>query len=153
MIFHRGNDTRRAGAPPANAMAVLDAAEFERWLDGASSLPRILEVTPVDLGAIDGVPFGFTDAVALDDGRVVVLSCAEDSESAISDGAVVGCRVGMLDAEGLRMVDVCDDRGERTRIKLEGIEIRRGVAGEFDVVADVDSASCPAQLGRLRLRM
>jgi len=153
VIFHRGNDTRRAGASAANAMAVLDVGEFERWLNGESSLPRILEVTPVDLGAIGGVPFGFTDAVALDDGRVVVLSCAEDSESAISDGAVVGCRVGMLDAEGLRMADVCDDRGERTRLKLEGIEIRRGVAGEFDVVADVDRASCPAQLGRLRLRM
>ena len=73
-----------------------------------------------------GVPFGFTDAVAIDAERVVVLACAEDSACAISDGAVLGCRVGLLDAAGLRMVDVCDATGERTLLKLEGIERRVG---------------------------
>ena len=96
-----------------------------------------------------GVPFGFTDAVALDDERVVVLACAEDSACAISDGAVLGCRVGLLDATALRMVDVYDATGERTLLKLEGIERRPGSSTEFDVVVDVDRPSAPALLGRL----
>ena len=96
-----------------------------------------------------GVPFGFTDAAALDDERVVILACAEDSACAISDGAVLGCRVGLLDDDGLRTVDVYDAAGERTLLKLEGIERRAWSSSEFDVVVDVDRPTEPAQLGRL----
>jgi hypothetical protein len=149
LIFHRGNDARRADARPANAIAELDLAEFIGWLDANAASPRIARVTPVDLGEVSGVPFGFTDAVAIDAERIVVLACAEDSAGAVSDGAVLGCRVGILEPGRLRMVDVCDEMGKRTTLKLEGIERRAGASREFDVVADVDRASCPAQLGRL----
>jgi hypothetical protein len=106
-------------------------------------------VTTVDLGSELGVPFGFTDAVAIDEEHVVVLACAEDSPSAISDGAVLGCRVGLLAAEALRMVDVRDATGARSKLKLEGIEKRPESRTEFDVVADVDRPSAPAMIGRL----
>jgi hypothetical protein len=144
-LFHRGNDARS----PANAIVEVLCEEFVSWLDGAAPVPRVASVTAVELGTASGVRFGFTDATALDDERVVILACAEDSACAISDGAVLGCRVGLLDDDGLRTVDVYDATGERTLLKLEGIERREESSSEFDVVADVDRSAVPAQLGRL----
>jgi len=148
-LFHRGNDARGAGA---SAIAEVERDELVNWLAGRGPSPRVAGVTTVDLGATRGVPFGFTDAAALDAERVVVLACAEDSACAISDGAVLGTRVGVLEREHLRMVDVCDASGVPTRLKLEGIETRSGDAFVFDVVADMDRPSAPAQLGRLAWR-
>jgi hypothetical protein len=144
-LFHRGNDVRDAGM---NAIVEVQCDEFERWLAGGET-PRVAGVTTVDLGAESGVPFGFTDAVAIDDDRIVVLACAEDSASAISDGAVLGCRVGMLADGMLTMVDVHDVGGARSLLKLEGIERRPGSSIEFDVAVDVDRPTVPAMLGRL----
>jgi hypothetical protein len=149
-LFHRGNDAGDTTQAATNAIAAVALEAFATWLDrGGAASPRVARVTTVELGDVRGVPFGFTDAVALDDERVVVLACAEDSACAISDGAVLGCRVGMLDEEGLRMVDVYDTKGERTLLKLEGIEPRVSSVSEFDVVVDVDRPATPAQLGRL----
>ena len=47
------------------------------------------------------------------------------------------------------MVDVYEATGERTLLKLEGIERRPGSSTEFDVAVDVDRPAAPAQLGRL----
>ena len=149
VLFHRGNDTRVAGREPMSAIAELDGAAFSSWLDGRAPLPLVTRVTTVDLGAERGVPFGFTDAVAVDDDGIVVLACAEATASAIDDGAVLGCRVGLLARGALTMVEVCDASGGRTTLKLEGIERRPGFATEFDVAADVDQPSAPALLGRL----
>jgi hypothetical protein len=143
--MQRGNDARGASA---SAIAEVDRDAFTAWLAGGSPSPRVSRVTTVDLGEVAGVPFGFTDAVALDDERLVVLACAEDTACAVSDGAVLGCRVGLLDAAGLTTVDVHDASG-RTSLKLEGIERRPASSTEFDVVADVDRPSVPAQFGRL----
>jgi hypothetical protein len=149
-LFHRGNDGRDTGRAALNAIAEVACSEFVAWLGSDTAhRPSVTSVTTVDLGEIDGVTFGFTDAVALDDEHVVVLACAEDSACAISDGAVLGCRVGLLDERGLRLVDVVDATGARTRLKLEGIERRDSSATEFDVAVDVDQSAAPAQLGRL----
>jgi uncharacterized protein DUF6929 len=147
MIFHRGNDRRAAGA--TNAIAELDSAAFASWLDGRAPPPLVTRLTTVDLGAERGVPFGFTDAAAVDDDRVVVLACAEDAPDAIADGPVLGCRVGLLAADALTLVAVHDASGRSTTLKLEGIEPRPGSDCEFDVAIDVDRASAPALLGRL----
>jgi hypothetical protein len=149
-VFHRGNDLGDGRRAPQSAIAEVDCARFVAWLDGRdATFPAVTRVTTVDLGDVDGIPFGFTDAVAIDERHVVVLACAEDSASAIDDGPVLGCRVGLRDAQGLRLVDVHDSAGEPTRLKLEGIELRAGTSTEFDVAVDVDRPSAPALLGRL----
>jgi hypothetical protein len=148
-LFHRGNDTRAAGVVAMNAIAELDTVAFASWLDGRAPPPRVTRLTTVDLGAERGVSFGFTDAVAVADDRVVVLACAEDSASALADGPVLGCRVGLLAGDMLTMVDVHDTSGRPTTLKLEGIERRPGFDFEFDVAVDVDRPSAPAMLGRL----
>jgi hypothetical protein len=149
LLFHRGNDAPRGSTAPVNAVAELALEQFVRWLDGGAAPPRAVTTTRVDLGAVDGVPFGFTDAVAVDAERIVVLACAEDSACAVSDGPVLGARIGVLDERGLRMVDVYERDGQPTRLKLEGIERRPGSDVEFDVVADVDRPDAAARLGRL----
>ena len=148
-LFHRGNDTRGTGRRPMNAIAELDGAAFASWLDGRAPLPPVTRVTTVDLGDERGVPFGFTDAVALDDGGIVVLACAEAAASAIDDGVVLGCRVGLLAAGALTMVEVREASGSPTTLKLEGIELRPGLSTEFDVSVDADQPATPALLGRL----
>jgi hypothetical protein len=146
-LFHRGNDVRGSSA---NAIVELSCDAFERWVAGGPRSPRVGRVTTVELGDELGVPYGFTDAVAIDEQHVVVLVCAEDSACAISDGAVLGCRVGMLVDDTLTLVDVHDARGARSLLKLEGIERRAGSSTQFDVAVDVDRPSVPAMLGRLR---
>ena len=148
-LYHRGNDARAAGPDSLSAIVEIDCGAFSAWLSGNGRSPQVAGVTTVELGAERGVPFGFTDAVALEDGRVMVLACAEDAADAIADGDVLGCRVGVLDEDGLRMADVRDADGARTRLKLEGIERRPGSSTEFDVAVDVDRPSAPALLGRL----
>jgi hypothetical protein len=147
-LFQRGNDSPGAGRTPRNAIVAVGEREFVRWLDGGA-VPSVASVTTVDLGDEAGVPYGFTDAVALDDERIVVLACAERSSSALTDGTVLGCRVGVLDGTGLTMAYVCDASGARSLLKLEGIERRPGSSSEFDVVIDVDRPEAPALLGRL----
>jgi hypothetical protein len=148
-LFHRGNDERIRGGTPMNAIAAIACDELAALLDGIGERVDVSLVTTVELGDVRGVPFGFTDAVALDDERVLVLACAEDSACAISDGAVLGCRVGLLADGDLHMVDVYEAAGERTLLKLEGVERRLDSSSEFDVVVDVDRPGTPAQLGRL----
>jgi hypothetical protein len=148
-LFHRGNDTRMAGHRPMNAIAELNGTAFASWLDGRAGVPPVTKITTVDLGEERGVPFGFTDAVAVGDDRVVVLACAEAAASAIDDGVVLGCRVGLLAAGALTMVDVREASGRRTTLKLEGIEVRPGRATEFDVSVDADQPAAPSLLGRL----
>ncbi|HUQ52392.1 MAG TPA: hypothetical protein VM692_09230, partial [Gammaproteobacteria bacterium] len=64
-LFHRGNDKRAANRTSANAIAEVDCGEFAAWLDRkAGASPSVASVTTVELGDIDGIPFGFTDAVA-----------------------------------------------------------------------------------------
>jgi hypothetical protein len=151
-FFQRGNDTGGAGRTPQNAIVTVGEQEFVRWLDGGA-VPSVAAVTTVDLGEEAGVPYGFTDAVALEDERLVVLACAERSSSVLTDGAVLGCRVGLLDDADLRMVDVRDASGALSLLKLEGIERRAGSSNEFDVVVDMDRPETPALLGRLTLSL
>jgi hypothetical protein len=105
----------------------------------------------VDLGEAQGVPYGFTDATLCDDGSLAFLACAEDSADVRSDGPVLGCRFGWLDADGARLADVIEPDGRPTTLKLEGIEARPGVATIFDVVADMDRPDEPALLLELHL--
>jgi hypothetical protein len=152
LLFHRGNDARQDGADVRNLIVGVELGEFARWLEGGRQPPPISSVVGVELGEIGGVPLTFTDAVGVDAGRIVVLACAERSVSAIDDGPVLGCRVGVLESDELRMVDVCDSAGAAVLLKLEGIERRRASRFEFDVVVDMDSPDVPAQLGRLLFR-
>jgi len=151
-LLQRGNGKRHRA--PWNAILDLALAKFIGWLDGRNELPPVRRILELDLGAIDGVPFGFTDAAVAADGRLAFLACAEDTADVVSDGPVLGCRFGWLDTDDQRaaMTAVVDADGQPTGLKLEGIESRANDAAVFDVVADMDRADEPAQIAELVVR-
>jgi hypothetical protein len=155
-LFQRGNSAPTETTPAVNATADVDLADWVRWLDGQGPLPTLLAVAQYDLGAVDGVPLGFTDAAALSPQRVVFLAGAEASVDAVNDGAVAGCRVGLIDGEAIWIWDIRNEQGELVRLKLEGVEPlddERGEALRFAVVTDMDRADQPGLIGILELHL
>jgi hypothetical protein len=151
-LLQRGNGKR--GFEPWNAILDVALDKFVGWLDGRHPFPPVRRIFEVHLGDVAGVPFGFTDAAVTADGRVAFLACAEDTEDALIDGPVTGCRFGWLDAEGrsVVMTDIVDGAGQPTHLKLEGIETRLDDGSVFDVVADMDRGHEPAQIAELVVR-
>ncbi len=155
-LFQRGNGATVAERAAVNAIAEIDLTAFLAWLDDRAPVPPLRRVRQVDLGHAAGVPFGFTDAAALPDGRLVFLAGAEDSPDTFRDGAVLGTRVGLLDlaAERLTTAAILDEDGLPTRLKLEGIDWlgpRDDGQLAFVVVADMDDPATPSILATLIL--
>ena len=139
---------------PWNAILDVSLDRFLGWLDGRNPFPPVRRIFEVDLGAVAGVPFGFTDAAVTDDGRVAFLACAEDTDDVLIDGPVLGCRFGWLDPDDRAavMTPIVDRDGQPTHLKLEGIETRIDGGSVFDVVADMDRGDEPAQIAELVVR-
>ena len=152
-LFQRGNGAPRGGLFPVDATGDLELAAFLRWLDGGP-VPALARIRQYDLGEVEGVRCGFTDATALPDGRVAFVAGAEDSPDTYRDGAVLGCRFGILDGGGARVTDIVDADGSRSRWKLEGLDFRRSTEDgwELVVVADMDDTEVPARMGTLTVR-
>jgi hypothetical protein len=148
-LLQRGNG--KHGSTPWNAILDLALDEFLGWLDGRGRRLEVQGILEVDLGAIEGVPLGFTDATVVADGRIAFLACAEDSADAQSDGPVLGCRFGWLEADDRLAATtvVVDADGKPTGLKLEGIEVSAGGGAVFDVVADMDRPDEPGQIAEL----
>jgi hypothetical protein len=151
-LLQRGNGKR--GVEPWNAILDVSLDKFVGWLDSRNPFPPVRRIFEIHLGEVAGVPFGFTDAAVTVDGRVAFLACAEDTEDALSDGPVLGCRFGWLaaDDQSAIMTGVVDGDGQPTHLKLEGIETRAGNGTVFDVVADMDRGDQPAQIAELVVR-
>jgi hypothetical protein len=148
-LLQRGNGKRDYQA--WNAILDLPLDRFVGWLDGRGAVPAVGRIIEVSLGEIEGVPFGFTDAAVMSDGRMAFIACAEDTADAIDDGPVLGCRFGWLAADDQTavMTPVVDAAGCPTHLKLEGIEVRPESDAVFDVVADMDRGDEPAQIAEL----
>ncbi|TVQ92081.1 MAG: hypothetical protein EA397_07845 [Deltaproteobacteria bacterium] len=152
-LFQRGNGAPVEGRAPTNAIGELDLGTLLRWLDGEGATPQLLSVRNVDLGVVDGVPFGFTDAAPLPDGRIVFLAGAEDSPDTYHDGEILGARVGLIDGEHVRVSDIRDAAGAVALLKLEGIDlVEHTPTGGFEllVVTDMDCPDTPASIATLR---
>ena len=148
-LFQRGNGARVTGGRSGSLVFDVDLAQLLRWLEGRGPVPNVTDVLEVDLGTIDGVPFGFTDATVVADGRIAFIACAESSVNVRGDGPVLGCRFGWLDDTGAHVTEVIESDGRATPLKLEGIEPRPGSTRVFDVVADMDRPDHPALLVEL----
>jgi hypothetical protein len=149
-LFQRGNGARVIGGRSGSLVFDVDLARLLRWLAGRGAVPDVTDVLEVDLGSIDGVPFGFTDAAVAVDGRIAFIACAEESVNVRGDGPVLGCRFGWLDDMEAQFTDVIEKSdGRATPLKLEGIEPRPGSTRVFDVVADMDRPDHPASLAEM----
>jgi hypothetical protein len=141
-LFHRGNT---GSDDPGPAVVKLDFAAVRAWIDGGVT-PDVSGVERYDLGAIDGVRFGFTDAIARGD-RVFYAAAVEASEDAIADGAVLGSRLGVIDRDSIRCAPLCDHDG--APLKVEGLALIDDHRGWITV--DPDDVDVPAPLYGIEL--
>ncbi|HET6582431.1 MAG TPA: hypothetical protein VFG69_03265, partial [Nannocystaceae bacterium] len=139
--------TRRTGATGRNAIVRLDLARVLAMLDAAPArieTTALVDVLEIELGAEQGVPFGFTDAAAWN-GGVLFCAAAENTDDPVDDGICVACTIGWLDAS----FEVRRRWSVTPRAKIEGIAV-----GDDDVlyaVADADDRGVLAPLFRAAL--
>jgi hypothetical protein len=132
--FQRGLPS--AGAPTASVDLPLDAV-----LAAASGGPLdvpVLAARSYDLGEVAGVGLAVTDAITLDDGRVLVAAAAEDAPTTYDDGPVVGSALALLDGD--RVVEVAElPRLDGEVAKVEGLALVGHRDDRIDLVAVVDA--------------
>lgn len=136
---------RAHAGQPLNGHVVFDAGAMRAWLDDPSTEPPpALSIEALDLGTVEGVPLGITDAAAGPDGGWVFSAVAEDTGNAYDDGACVGSVVGWADAQG--RVGRCE--------RLAGAPKVEGIApvgdGRLWLVTDADDPARPSELLELR---
>ncbi|MDB4991034.1 MAG: hypothetical protein JWN04_6212 [Myxococcaceae bacterium] len=158
LLFQRGNGAMREGRPSISAVGELSWPRFEAYLEAAASDPTLAEVppltqiTPYDLGTIEGIAFAFTDATLTPSSGILFLASAEASTDSSSDGAVLGTRIGMIAADGsARMAVLQSEEGSTSLLKAEGIVLDRVDATRAWVVVDMDDPAAPSTLLELRL--
>lgn len=139
-LFHRGPGRARQ----ANAM--LDVP-LDVLADG---IPRVLSVRECDLGNITGLHLGFTDAVALGDGRILYLAVAEDTKDGIADGAIAGAAVGILEENSARWTLLREADGRPSLRKVEGVALGADRRSAY-LLTDPDDPDRPAELCRVTI--
>ena len=140
-LLQRGN-----GRDGVNAVVELDLSAFLAGCaqDGAVAEACIRAIHRVELGAVEGVALGFTDAASHPAGGVLFSAVAEDSASTYHDGRCVASAVGWLGEGGVVR------RFERAAPahKIEGIALARAAGAETTLwlVCDPDDRRIQALL-------
>jgi hypothetical protein len=137
-VFHRGVGGRPSAAVDV-PLGVL-----------AGETAQALALQWIELGALDGIPLGLTDVVAIDAERFVFVASAEDAADAVSDGPVSGSVLGVLTSDAARWVPLLDVAGQPLRRKVEGLVIDTDGRGGW-ILTDADDARVPAGLGRIEI--
>ena len=150
-LFSRGNG-RAAGTQRAvNASCDVELRPFLAHLEAPDHLPAPspTNVIVYELGMLEGVSLGITDATTLGD-AVIYSAAAESSPSVIDDGAVVGSAIGILTATGdARWTPVTRPSGALFAGKVEGILM---AGDQVLAVIDMDDPDVPSELCTIELR-
>ncbi len=139
-LFHRGNTGPDDQGP---AVIRFDLPALRTWLAAEGALPAISSIDGYDLGAVDGVRLGFTDAVA-DGDHVFYLATAERTPNAIDDGQIVGSQIGVIHDGQVRAATLVAPDG--APVKAEGITLDRARPQHAWVALDCDDPDQPALL-------
>ena len=135
---------RASGKHPENALIRISLTAVLHALGstGALQLPELpVEIRTIDLGCVEHVPLGFTDAAALPDGRLVFSAVAESVDDTYHDGPCVAAAIGILGADG----HVQTLEFVRPVRKIEGIDARPdGAVIRLLLVSDGDDRRRPA---------
>ena len=144
-LFQRGNRQY-----PMNAIIRFPLAKvLAAFASGRTGAIDPLAIHNVDLGAIGGIPYSFTDAAPLPDGDMVFTAVAEDTLDSYNDGACCGAAIGVVGSDGsLRSLWPLDHP-----YKVEGVDARMdGDVLRLLLVTDADDAGIPASLFAVALQ-
>jgi len=132
----------------ANAVVYYELGELRRLMRGARRRVEPERIQTFDLGDVDGVALGFTDAAPLPGGGWVFTAAAEDTADSVADGLCAGSVVGVVDGRG----SLRDMWRLRPAMKVEGVDLRATPDGlELCLVTDADDPDRPSALLRMRL--
>lgn len=141
VLAQRGNGPGRQ-----NALVRLDLAAALAMLDAGRLGPAaIVEVVPVDLGELDGVPLSLTDLARGPDGLLCFAAAAEATDDPYLDGACAGSAIGVVGPAG----EVARLWPVAPIVKIEGLAC--GGDGDLLLVADADDPAVMAPLFGARL--
>lgn len=153
-LFGRGNGATREGVTPVNASCDLGWHELLAHLRAPDTTapPSPANVVRYELGALDGVPLGFTDVTAWRD-AIYYSAAAEDSPDAVRDGRVAGSAIGVIGKErSARWAPVTEHSGATFAAKIEGLLPVVGGADKLYVVVDSDDPDATSDLCTVELR-
>ena len=155
LLFQRGNGAPREGRLPQNAIAELPWSAVHEYLERGGDpapAPAPTRIARYELGTVEGVPLTFTDAALAADGALLFLASAEDSADSVSDGRVLGARVGRIDRDGeAHMGALLDEAGEPARVKVEGIAVAPHDPSLLYLAIDMDDPLRASELLEVRL--
>ena len=136
LLAQRGN-----GRGWENAVVLLDLSRVLRDLEnGQLSAATLLQIVPLQLPELDGVPLSLTDLSVAPSGALYFSATAEATESSYLDGACVGSVLGCLD-EHLAIVELTL---LRPAVKIEGLAFQAD--GRPLLVADADDPAIASPL-------
>ena len=144
LLLQRGN---KGNAP--NACVRFDWNMLAPWLAGVQAQPPAAKSAQLlELGRVDGVPFGFTDGAALQGGAWAFTAVAENTDDSYLDGACVASVIGTVGADGkLQQLHRLDGAP-----KVEGMAVLAdGADWMVTLVTDPDDPAIAAQLLQVRL--
>jgi len=136
VLIHRAH----AGAR-ANALVTVAMRDMHGLLHGAQTASILAPaVAMLDLGDLDGVPLGITDAARSTNGGWVFSAVAEATDNAYDDGACVGSVLGEVDAAGrlIRMQRIAGGP------KVEGVAFASDT--ELWLATDADDPAKPSAI-------
>ena len=152
-LFGRGNGAPAPDRLPLNATCAIDWVELEQYLRAPNEVepPKARAITQYELGSLDRIPLGFTDAVLWGEG-VLYAAAAEDSPDARRDGRVAGSVLGVITADGqARHCPIADAAGTVYRAKVEGLAVSHERPRRVFALIDQDDPSAPSELCVLEL--
>lgn len=155
-LYGRGNGEAKDDLLAVNATCDLAWSSLQRYLADPEhgALPEVSRIRQYDLGDVDGVALGFTDAIPVRRSMVLYAAAAEASKDATEDGAVVGSALGVLPndrRQPARWAMLRDERGKPFAGKVEGLVLDPKDATRALVVLDVDDYTRPSELCEVRL--
>jgi len=151
-LFGRGNGAAAGELRPVSATCDLSWTELLGHLRDPerAPVPTPYDVVRYELGTVDGIPLGFTDAAELGD-AVLFSAAAEDSPDATRDGRVAGSAVGVVAADGrARWTALVEPDGRPFAGKVEGV-LALPDEDRLLVVVDADDADAPSELCTVEL--
>ena len=154
-LFQRGNGAPRGELLPVSATVDLPLDALAAYLDACAADPSapfdvpLLDVRRYDIGRVEGVALGFTDACALrvGDRALAWVAAAEASPDTYDDGETVGVCLGWMRDDGSAgRGPVLTAEGEPYRAKVEGLYVDPVDPTRAWAVVDADDVDAPARL-------
>ena len=153
-FFNRGNGSKRGTLVPVNATCDIPLPGLLSYLRAPDSapVPAMTNVVRYDLGSLQDVPLGFTDA-ALHSDTVFYSATAENTNDAVADGPVAGSVIGIIGPDtDARWATLTRPDGTAYRAKVEGLLGLHTQPSQLFLVVDVDDPHVPSMLCIAELR-